>query len=44
MARPEPDKGVGCFVASPEDMMKFETIELLLELSNLLSITHPVLL
>jgi hypothetical protein len=32
------DKGVDCFIVPPEDMMKFETIELLLKLSNLLSV------
>jgi hypothetical protein len=30
MARPKPRKGVGYFVVSPEDVMKFKTIELLL--------------
>jgi hypothetical protein len=38
MARPKPGKGVGCVIVSPEDVMKFKTIELLLYLSNLPSI------
>jgi hypothetical protein len=37
-ARPKPSKGVDCFDVSLEDMMKLETIELLLQLSNLLSV------
>jgi hypothetical protein len=40
MARPEVGEGIGRFVVSLEDMMKFETIEILLELSYLLTICH----
>jgi hypothetical protein len=39
-ARPEPGESADCFVVSPEDMMKIETIELLIELSDLLSVCH----
>jgi hypothetical protein len=36
MARPESSEGIGRFAISLEGMMKFETIELLQKLSNLL--------
>jgi hypothetical protein len=36
MARPMLAEGVGWLIVPPEDMMKFETIELLLKLSNLM--------
>jgi hypothetical protein len=38
MARPEPVKGVGCLVVSPEDMVKLEAVKFLLQLSYLLSV------
>jgi hypothetical protein len=41
-ARPESGEGVVCFVVSPEDMMKFESIKLLLQLSNLLLVCHDI--
>jgi hypothetical protein len=41
----EPDgwlhcKGIGYIIVSPEDMMKFKDIKLLLKLSNLLMVRH----
>jgi hypothetical protein len=33
-------EGVGCFIVSREDIMKFETIELLPEIYDLLSVCH----
>jgi hypothetical protein len=39
---PELGQGVDCLIVSPEDMMKLETIELLLQLPNLLSVCHNV--
>jgi hypothetical protein len=36
VARSETDEGIGCLVVSPEDMVELESIELLLQLLNLL--------
>jgi hypothetical protein len=38
MARHESGEGIGCFIISLEDVMKFETIKLLLELPYLLAV------
>jgi hypothetical protein len=38
MDRPKLGEGVGCFIVSTKDMMKLKTNELLLELSDLLSL------
>jgi hypothetical protein len=38
VAKPRPGEGVGRLIVSPEDMLKFKTIELLLKLCNLLSV------
>jgi hypothetical protein len=37
-AGPDLGEGVGCLIVSPEDMMKLEAIELLLQLPDLLSV------
>jgi hypothetical protein len=33
-------EGVGCLIVLPEDMVELETIELLLQLPNLLPVCH----
>jgi hypothetical protein len=38
--RPKPCEGVSHLVVTPEDMMKFKTIEVLLKLSYLLVVCH----
>jgi hypothetical protein len=38
MARPELSEGIDCLVISPEEMVELKTIELLLQLPNLLPI------
>jgi hypothetical protein len=38
VARPESGEGINCFVVSLDDMMKFESIKLLLEFSYLLAV------
>jgi hypothetical protein len=40
MAQFEQGEGVGCLVVSLEDMVELETIELLLQLPNLLPVCH----
>jgi hypothetical protein len=42
IARPKAGEGVGHFIVSSEDIMKFKTIELHLELSYLQAVWHHV--